>query len=84
MQSHYYGKYYAKAQNLRRSLRDAYDKALESCDVIAMPTIPFLATKIPKEGCSMKGWWYFEDIVYNLVQNYILNFFPRHGCGFSA
>lgn len=66
MQSHYYGKYYAKAQNLRRSLRDAYDKALESCDVIAMPTIPFLATKIPKEGCSMKE---YLDVANNNCAN---------------
>ncbi|XP_072027626.1 amidase-like isoform X3 [Amphiura filiformis] len=56
MQSHYYGKYYAKAQNLRRLLRDAYDQTFDKCDVIAMPTIPFLPTKLPKDGCSIKDY----------------------------
>ena len=55
LQSHYYGKYYAKAQNLRRLLKDAYNEAFKTCDVIAMPTIPFLAAKHPKDGCSVKG-----------------------------
>ncbi len=63
MQSHYYGKYYAKAQNLRRLLRKAYDEAFEKCDVIAMPTIPFLPNKLPKDGVSIKGM-YVLCVVY--------------------
>lgn len=36
----FYGYYHAKAQNLRRDLRAAYDDALESVDLLAMPTTP--------------------------------------------
>src|SRR5262249_55006444 len=43
----YHGRYYAKAQNLRRSLRHAYDNVLASYDLMLMPTIPFRATPIP-------------------------------------
>lgn len=36
----YRGRYYAKAQNLARELRDRYDEALADADVLAMPTTP--------------------------------------------
>ena len=38
MGERYHGRMYAKAQNLRRELRAAYDRALEQVDVLAMPT----------------------------------------------
>jgi amidase len=41
------GHYYAKAQNLVRRLRAAYDKVLGSYDLIAMPTLPLTATPLP-------------------------------------
>jgi amidase len=44
------GRCYAKAQNLRYELNKAYDRALEQFDVLAMPTTPMTATKLPKEG----------------------------------
>lgn len=44
---YYHGRYYAKAQNLRRELRRAYDEVLERYDLLLMPTIPFRATPIP-------------------------------------
>ena len=50
------GTYYAKAQNLRRSLRSAYDEALASFDVLAMPTIPFRATEIPSPECAREEY----------------------------
>jgi amidase len=34
----------AKATNLSRQLRDAYDRALEEFDVLLTPTLPFVAT----------------------------------------
>lgn len=43
----YHGRYYAKAQNLARKLGAAYDAALESVDLLLMPTLPLKATKIP-------------------------------------
>jgi amidase len=36
----YHGRYHARAQNLRRDLRRAYDEALADVDVLALPTVP--------------------------------------------
>jgi amidase len=41
------GLYYAKAQNLVRTVRARYDAALEQVDLLAMPTVPFIAQPIP-------------------------------------
>lgn len=45
----YQSHYYAKSQNLRRNLTAAYDRALESHDVIAMPTVPHTAHPIEED-----------------------------------
>jgi amidase len=50
----YGGRYYAKAQNLARRLRGAYDEALESVDLLLMPTLPLKATKIPEPDASIE------------------------------
>jgi len=43
-----YGRrYYAKAQNLSRKLRDEYDRALEDVDLLLMPTNPMKAPPLP-------------------------------------
>lgn len=47
MQKHYRGHFYAKAQNLSRLLRTTYDKALQSYDLLLMPTVPMTAPPIP-------------------------------------
>src|ERR1700730_977780 len=52
MHRRYHNRYHAKAQNLRVPLRRAYDDILDRFDIIAMPTLPFPATKIPAEDCS--------------------------------
>ncbi|WP_043335531.1 amidase [Belnapia moabensis] len=41
------GHYYAKAQNLVRRLRAAYDSVLTQYDLLAMPTLPMAATPLP-------------------------------------
>src|SRR5712664_2741642 len=41
------GHYYAKAQNLARKLKAAYDAVLDRYDLLLMPTLPMRATKIP-------------------------------------
>jgi amidase len=41
------GRYYAKAQNLVRRLRRAYDGALAEYDLLLMPTLPLVATPLP-------------------------------------
>jgi amidase len=43
----YGGHYYAKAQNLRRRLRAAYDAMLKSYDLLLLPTTVMKATPIP-------------------------------------
>jgi len=47
MQDRYHGRYYAKAQNLARTLTKAYDDALQSVDLLVLPTLPMKATRIP-------------------------------------
>jgi amidase len=47
LQDAYQGRYYAKAQNLARTLTAAYDAALRDVDVLVMPTIPLKATRLP-------------------------------------
>ena len=44
----YRGHYYAKCQNLARTLRAAYDAVLKDHDLLLMPTLPLKATPIPK------------------------------------
>ena len=48
----YGGRYYAKAQNLRRRLRTAYDAALAAHDLLLLPTVPMKATPIPGKGAT--------------------------------
>jgi amidase len=47
MSHRYWGRYYAKAQALRGAVRQAYTDAFGSCDLVAMPTIPFPALAMP-------------------------------------
>jgi amidase len=44
---HYRGHFYAKAQNLSRKLRAAYDARLGEVDLLLMPTLPLKATPLP-------------------------------------
>lgn len=52
MVNRYRGHYYAKAQNLVRRLRSAYDAALAGYDLLLMPTLPMVATPLP---CANAG-----------------------------
>ena len=56
MQDHYHGRYYAKAQNLARSLRAAYDAALEQVDLLLMPTTPMKAMPIPPADATREEY----------------------------
>jgi amidase len=53
MSKHYRGHYYAKGQNLVRRLRAAYDAAFASYDLLLMPTLPMVATKLPEENAPI-------------------------------
>jgi amidase len=63
---YYHGRYYAKAQNLKRALRQAYDDVLAEHDVIVMPTIPFRATEIPAPDCSREE---YVEVALNMLGN---------------
>lgn len=56
MHQNYNGRYYAKAQNLSRRLRDTYDATLDECDLLLMPTLPMQATKLPEPDCSREDY----------------------------
>ena len=51
--THYRGRFYAKAQNLARKIRAAYDAALGSYDLLLMPTLPVKATPLPPPDASL-------------------------------
>jgi amidase len=51
---YYQGYYYFKAQNLRRRLRAAYDKALSEYDLLLMPTTRMMASKIPPADAPLQ------------------------------
>lgn len=46
------GRYYAKAQNLARKLKDDYDRALNTYDILLMPTTPIKAPPLPAPNAS--------------------------------
>jgi amidase len=48
----YGGRYYAKCANLRRQLRATYDEALNSYDLLLMPTTPMVAPPLPAANAS--------------------------------
>ncbi|MGI9331682.1 MAG: amidase family protein, partial [Gammaproteobacteria bacterium] len=50
----YRGHYYAKAQNLARRLRETYDRAFETYDLLLMPTLPMKATPLPPPDASLE------------------------------
>ncbi|MBI3029535.1 MAG: amidase [Candidatus Rokubacteria bacterium] len=56
MQDNYQGRYYAKAQNLARVLRAAYDEALKNVDLLLMPTLPLKATLLPAPNASREEY----------------------------
>ncbi len=53
LQRRYDGRYYARAQNLALALRQAYDEALASVDLLLLPTTPMKATALPNPESPM-------------------------------
>lgn len=66
MHRNYHNRYHAKAQNLRGLLRSAYDTVLGDYDLMAMPTIPFPATRIPPPDAPRET---YVDAALNMQQN---------------
>ncbi len=52
----YGGIYYAKAQNLRRRLRDFYDAGLAEYDMLLLPTTAMTTTRIPEPDASLSDY----------------------------
>ncbi|MFO1146755.1 MAG: amidase [Alsobacter sp.] len=52
--THYRGRYYAKAQNLARVMKAAYDAAFARYDLLLMPTLPCVATKLPGKDAPLE------------------------------
>src|SRR5438067_7738163 len=48
----YGGRFYAKAQNLRRRVRPRYDAMLASHDLLLLPTVPMKAPPLPGKGAK--------------------------------
>ena len=48
----YGGRFYAKAQNLRRRVRAGYDAVLATHDLLLLPTVPMKATPIPAKDAT--------------------------------
>jgi amidase len=52
----HHGRYYAKAQNLARSARAAYDEVLGGHDLLLMPTLPLKATPLPAADAPVEEY----------------------------
>jgi len=59
------GRFYARAQNLRRILRAAYDDALRDVDLLLMPTTPRQAPRFPDDD----GLEDYLEVALNMMQN---------------
>ncbi|XP_066275912.1 amidase-like [Branchiostoma lanceolatum] len=53
LDENYGNRYYAKGQNLTRTLTKAYNEALDKYGTLIMPTIPFKPLKLPDENMSI-------------------------------
>lgn len=54
MQKYHHGRYYAKAQNLSRKLKSAYETVLNHYDLLLLPTTPMQATPLPNKNASIE------------------------------
>lgn len=51
---HYRGRYYAKAQNLALVMKAAYDATFADYDLLLMPTLPCVASKLPEKDAPLE------------------------------
>jgi len=56
LQDKYHGRFYAKAQNLSRSLKSAYAAARAEVGPWLMPILPMKGTRIPAADCSREEY----------------------------
>jgi amidase len=65
MADKYYGRYYAKAQNLVPVLKQAYDDALKKVDILIMPTTPMKAMPIPEDPTTSEYFGTALGMIHN-------------------
>lgn len=53
----YRGRFYGRSQNLMREVRAAYDRVLETFDLLVMPTTPHKAQKLPGRDAGEAEIW---------------------------
>lgn len=61
---------YSKTMNIGRQIRDAFDRALRECDVLVMPTTPFVA---PRHGHRGTPRQCFEPTIGLTVNTAVFN-----------
>lgn len=66
MADKYYGRYYAKAQNMVPVLRKAYDDALKQADILIMPTTPMKAMPLPPKNPTVGEYF---GTALGMIQN---------------
>lgn len=66
MKTNYQSQVYGKGQNIRLLLTQAYDDVYKDYDVIAMPTVPFTASDLPKKNCNLSK---FLELSTNMNSN---------------
>jgi amidase len=54
MNARYHGRYYAKAQNLLKTVTKAYDEILDRYDLLLMPTTPMKAPLLPQADAPIE------------------------------
>lgn len=77
----YFDAYYVKAQKVRRIIRDDFNKALATCDVIATPTAPTTAYNI---GASLSPAEIYMGDVYTIGVNLAGLPALSHSVGFDS
>lgn len=61
---------YSKTMNIGRQIRDAFDRALRECDVLVMPTTPFVAPRHGRRGTPRQC---FEPTIGLTVNTAVFN-----------
>lgn len=52
--THYRGRYYAKSRNIAIQVKAAYDAMFGEYDLLLMPTLPCVSTKLPEKDASLE------------------------------
>ena len=63
----YYGKYYLKAQKIRKMIKDEFNKLFKIFDVLLLPTMPILPFKIGEKGTTPLELYNLD--IYTILAN---------------